>query len=158
MLSQQFDLMVRSLIICTPSLRFLPILLFHSTSAMSLLYECVNTVIAGQYWYSVQCSDLLQPECVFGVVVKATLCKSKCNNTRHNYTSQLISLSSPNSRKSSLFFTKLLPTSKSQSKIYCCLVSSLFPLSFPSSLEAAEPSFEACSPILLAAWLSEPTS
>lgn len=30
-----------------------PILFSHSTSAMSLLYECVNTVIAGQYWYSV---------------------------------------------------------------------------------------------------------
>uniref|UniRef100_A0A3B5Q7D6 AP-3 complex subunit delta-1 n=1 Tax=Xiphophorus maculatus TaxID=8083 RepID=A0A3B5Q7D6_XIPMA len=27
--------------------------LIHSTSAMSLLYECVNTVIAGQYWESV---------------------------------------------------------------------------------------------------------
>uniref|UniRef100_A0AAQ6AGN3 AP-3 complex subunit delta domain-containing protein n=1 Tax=Amphiprion ocellaris TaxID=80972 RepID=A0AAQ6AGN3_AMPOC len=26
--------------------------LIHSTSAMSLLYECVNTVIAGQYWFS----------------------------------------------------------------------------------------------------------
>lgn len=25
------------------------VLLSHSTSAMSLLYECVNTVIAGQY-------------------------------------------------------------------------------------------------------------
>uniref|UniRef100_A0A3P9P8N7 AP-3 complex subunit delta-1 n=1 Tax=Poecilia reticulata TaxID=8081 RepID=A0A3P9P8N7_POERE len=27
--------------------------LIHSTSAMSLLYECVNTVIAGEYWESV---------------------------------------------------------------------------------------------------------
>uniref|UniRef100_A0AAQ5XVT0 AP-3 complex subunit delta-1 n=1 Tax=Amphiprion ocellaris TaxID=80972 RepID=A0AAQ5XVT0_AMPOC len=32
--------------------------LIHSTSAMSLLYECVNTVIAGQYWFSVGSKEL----------------------------------------------------------------------------------------------------
>uniref|UniRef100_A0A3B4Z7L1 AP-3 complex subunit delta-1 n=1 Tax=Stegastes partitus TaxID=144197 RepID=A0A3B4Z7L1_9TELE len=41
--------------------------LIHSTSAMSLLYECVNTVIAGQYWFSVG-SASLSSLCVFGVV------------------------------------------------------------------------------------------
>lgn len=42
----------------------LPVLPSYSTSAMSLLYECVNTVIAGQCWYSV-CNVVVSFSSVF---------------------------------------------------------------------------------------------